>query len=386
MQHFKAFYKVAWKRLPGSMIYFIIYAILTFVMGTTSQTNMDANFQASSLDICIIDEDHSEASEALTGYLDSIHNLISIENDPELLQDYLYYRYVSYVLTIPEGFEEKLLAGETEDLLVNVKIPGSTTGYFVDQQIRQYMKTLELYLAGGYDLEDAVTETDQTINSMETVNSITFTKDGAAEKKEVFYFYQYLPYIFMLLLICGMAPIIQTFRKRDIAERIQCAYLSLGKRNVQLSLGCVTYSLLVWGIYMVLGTIAYGSSMYHGNAPYAMINSFVFLLIAAALTLLISNFTTTESSTHMIGNIVGMGSCFLAGVFVPQSMLSDGVLNVAKFLPTYWYIRSNNMLAGFSNEPLSLQFFWRSVGIQLLFAGVLFAAAMVVSKMKRQKV
>ena len=385
MQHFKAFYKVAWKRIPASIIYLAVFAVLVFLMGSTSQTNMDANFQSTSLSICVIDEDHTVASEALVEYMDSLHELVAIENDPELLQDYLYYRYISYVLTIPEGFEEKLLAGETEDLLFHVEIPGSTTGNFVNQQVSQYTKTLQIYTAGGYEIGEAVKETENTIQSMESVTSISFTEDFGAEKKEVYYFYQYLPYISILLLLCGMAPIIQTFRKKDLSERIQCASMTLGKRNAQLSLGCITYSLLVWCIYMVLGGIVYGNGMFQGNALYAMLNSFAFLLVSVALTLLISNYTTTESATHMLGNIIGMGSCFLAGVFVPQSMLSEGVLNVARFLPTYWYIRANDMLAGFSKEALDMQFYWRAIGIQLLFAGALFAAALVVIKLKRQE-
>ena len=385
MQHFKAFYKVAWKRVPSTIIYFVCFVILTFLMGSTSETNMEANFQMYALDICVIDEDNTAASEALVDYLGSMHNLVTLENNPEVLQDNLYYRMVSYVLTIPEGFEEKLLNGETEGLLENVKVPGSTTGYFVDQQVLQYTKTLQIYLAGGYEIADAVDAVSDTIDGMEAVNSISFAKDNAVEKKEVYYFYQYLPYIFIVMLICGLAPIIQTFNKKNLSERIQCAYMSFGKRNTQLSLGCITYSLLIWAIFMILSMIVCGKSACLGNAPYAMLNSFVFMLIAVALTIFVSNFTTTENSAHMIGNIVGMGASFLAGVFVPQNMLSEGVLKVAKFLPTYWYIRSNNMLAGFSNEELNMQSYWNGIGIQLLFAIALFAAALVVIKLRKQE-
>ena len=385
MQHFKAFYKVAWKRVPSTIIYFIIFVILTFLMGSTAETNMDANFQASSLDICVMDEDHTTASEALVAYLGSIHNLVALENEPEVLQDNLYYRTVSYVLTIPEGFEENLLAGKTEELLRNVKVPGSTTGYFVDQQVLQYTKTLQIYTAGGYEIEEAVKAVTDTLDSMEPVNSINFSENKAVENKQVYYFYQYLPYIFIVMLICGLAPIIQIFNKKNLSERIQCGHMSFGKRNVQLSLGGITYSLLIWSIFMVLSVIVCGKSGYTGNALYAMLNSFVFMLIAAALTLFVSNFTTTESSAHMIGNIVGMGASFLAGVFVPQSMLSEGVLRVAKFLPTYWYIRSNNMLAGFTNEEFNMQLYWNGIGIQLLFAAVVFAAALVVVKIRKQE-
>lgn len=385
MQLFKAFYKIAWKRLPAISIYFIVFVALTFLLGTTSENNLNANFQSKSLDICVIDEDHSAASEGLVNYLDSIHNLFSLENDPEMLQDYLYYRYISYVLTIPEGFEEKLATGETEELLTNVKIPGSSTGYFVDQQVEQYIGNLQLYMAGGYSLTDALTATNETISDASETECLTFQQENTSTNERIFYFYQYLPYIFIVLLICGMAPILVTFNQKDINSRNLCSATSLGSRNFQLAASCILYSLLTWVAFLLFGIAVYGSDMFTEKALYAMLNSFAFLLVAASLAFLASYFVTNDGVANMIANALGLGVAFLCGVFVPQSMLSDQVLAVARFLPAYWYIRSNNMLAGFSTETFESQFYWTSIGIQILFAAAIFTVTLVVSKLQRQK-
>lgn len=385
MQHFKAFYKIAWKRLPAISIYFILYAVLTFLIGTTGQNNIDSNFQAKSLDICVIDEDGSTASTALTDYLSSLHNLIALENDPEVLQDYLYYRYISYVLTIPEGFEEKLLAGDTDSLLSNVKIPGSSTGYFIDQQIDQYLGNLRLYMAGGYSLTDAITATDESVTAADQTESLVFQAENTSANKEVFYFFQYLPYIFLCLLICGMAPILVTFNQKDLNSRISCASTSLGSRNFQLTLSCILYSLFSWALFLLLGVIVYGKEMFTGNVLYALLNSFIFLLVAAAFAFLSSYFAPNDNVANMIANALGLSMSFLSGVFVPQSMLSDQVLRVARFLPAYWYVRTNNMLAGFSTENFDTDFYWMALGIQLLFAVSIFAVTLVISKLKRQQ-
>ena len=384
MQLFKAFLKIAKHNLPAISIYFFIYAALTFLLGTTSQRNIDSNFQAKSLDICVIDEDHSTASAAITAYLDSMHNLEDVENDPDVLQDYLYYRYISYILTIPEGFEEKLLAGETTGLYTNVKIPGSSTGYFVDQQITQYTQTLQLYLTGGYSLEEAISAADDTLNESEYVNSITFQEDAVSTQKEIFYFYQYLPYIFTVLLISGMAPIIIKFQKKEIHARTSCSSEPLTNRNFQLVLGSICNSLLTWISFHFLAILVYGKSLFETNALYAMLNSFVYLLVAASITYFASSFAISDDVAHMIGNTIGLGMSFLCGGFVPQSMLSDGVLRAARFLPMYWYLRSNNMLAGFSNDTYDLNLYWTAIGIQLLFAGAFLTFALVVSRLRRQ--
>ena len=46
-------------------------------------------------------------------------------------------------------------------------------------------------------------------------------------------------------------------------------------------------------------------------------------------------------------------------------MLSGSVLAVGRFLPAYWYIRANNMLAGFGKEVFDLSFYWKCIGIDV---------------------
>ena len=91
-------------------------------------------------------------------------------------------------------------------------------------------------------------------------------------------------------------------------------------------------------------------------------------------------------TASVIRNLLGLGMAFLGGVFVPQNMLSDEVLAVARFLPTYWYVRANNMLAGFSTEIFDMHLYWNAIGIQLLFALTAFALTLVASKLKHQAV
>ena len=113
MQVFNAFFKIARKRIPSICLYFIIFAIICLLMTFNADKNFTSNFQSSSLNVCVIDHDNSNASAALTDYLGSIHHLVSLPDDPETLQDNLYYRYVDYILTIPAGFETALTAEKT---------------------------------------------------------------------------------------------------------------------------------------------------------------------------------------------------------------------------------------------------------------------------------
>lgn len=389
MQLFKAFCLIGKRRITTIIVYFTIYAVLAIVLSSTAKENLSENFKSRELSVCVMDEDNSQVSKALVEYIGSIHHLVSLENTPEVLQEHLYYRDIDYVLTIPEGFQDKILAGESDGLVTNVKIPGSSAGYFADQQVGQYIRVLQIYLTGGFTIEDALNKTEDSLKDAGNTKTITFEKDTLQGKKEVFYFYQYLPYVFILLLFCGLAPIIIIFQRKDMRNRTNCSSVKLLERNAQLVLGGGVYSICIWLLFIVLGVILYRSAMFSVNALYAMLNSFVFLLISVALTLLLSCFDLGPNMmnvVNIVSNLLGLGMSFLGGVFVPQNLLSDKVLIFARFLPTYWYVRANNMLAGFSTEVFDMHLYWNAIGIQLLFALAFFALTLVASKLRRQSV
>lgn len=389
MQLFKSFCMIGKRRITTISIYFIIYAVITIVLSVTAKDSMSANFRTKELSVCVQDEDNSEASKALISYLGSIHNLAEMENSPEVLQEHLYYRDIDYVLTIKEGFQDKILKGENDSLVTNVKVPGSSAGYFADQQVTQYIQLVQLYLNGGFSMDEALVKTVDSLKNTENVKYVTFDDNNQNGKKEVFYFYQYLPYVFILLLFCGLAPIIIIFQEKDMRNRINCSCAKLLERNLQLALGGGVYSICIWLLFIILGTVVYRGAMFSVNALYAMLNSFAFLLISVAMTLLFSCFdlgANVMNIVNIVSNILGLGMSFLGGVFVPQNMLSDKVLAFARFLPTYWYIRANNMLAGFSTELFDMHVYWNAIGIQLLFALAIFALTLVATKLRRQAV
>lgn len=387
MPVFNLFFKTIRKMLPALLIYLIAYFIIAFLMSSTAEKTSLSSFVASSLDLCIIDEDHSRASKALTDYLDSSHNLVKLRStDAQSLQDNLFYGRIDYVLTIPEGFEENLAAGKYDNLVTSSKQNNSTDGYFADQQVDQYLNSLSLYLTSGYHLEEAIEKTNSAISHTEEVTIRHFqTKQTAQSDTTMFYFFQYMPYIMLLLIIMGITPVLVTFNQTDLSNRMNCSALSFGARNVQISLGCVAYTVTIWLLFMIAAGLIYGPAQLFANSGLScVLNSFVFSLIAAAVSLLISAFSPSLNALNMICNVVALGMSFLCGVFVPLSYLSDQVVMVSRFLPGYWYIRINNMLGGFSKEPVSMDTYWMCIGIQLIFFAAIFVLYLVVSDQKRK--
>ena len=51
-----------------------------------------------------------------------------------------------------------------------------------------------------------------------------------------------------------------------------------------------------------------------------------------------------DSAIQGITNILALGSSFLCGAFVPQEYLGATALKIGKVLPSYYYIKNNNLL------------------------------------------
>ena len=78
----------------------------------------------------------------------------------------------------------------------------------------------------------------------------------------VFYFFQYLPYIFLAILFAGMAPILVTLNSRDMKARTACSALPGRTRTLAMASGCLLYSLGIWLLFLLLGLVFYRKDVY----------------------------------------------------------------------------------------------------------------------------
>ena len=193
MQVFKTFAKVAKKKFPNTITYFVVFFVLIVAMSFQADSSSSKQFRVSSVDICLIDEDQSVASQALCDYLGSIHHRVTLDSyDRESLQDNLYYYQIGYIVKIPSGFEERLQSGDYKNLIETSKRHDSASGYFVDRQIDAYLNSVAAYLANGFSLQDALADTNQSLESVPQVRSIRFADSAESSGTLMYYFFQYL--------------------------------------------------------------------------------------------------------------------------------------------------------------------------------------------------
>lgn len=387
MQVFKVFFKILSKRIAAPFIYIGIFIVIALIMSTQSTESTD--FTDTKLDIDVVDLDESNASQSLIEFLSENHNVRETEQNHDKMLDDIYYMKTNYVLTINENFEKNLEQGITDNLLSNYQIPGSYASSLVESQIDRYILSVKSYVAGGFSLDEALNKTHDIMQNKTEVIKENFsneddTSDTNSNYEQFFQIFHIFAYIFIAILISSLVPILTTLNKKDIKARMNASCLSASNQTLQTGLASVIYALVIWIIFMIIGVILSSSIFFSKTGMYAILNSFVFMIVALSFALFISALAPSPKATDMIANTLSLGMSFLCGVFVPMEFLSDSIIKAAHFLPAYWYVRANNMLSGASGEIFEKLEFFSCIGIELLFAAALFSLSLLLNKVKRR--
>ena len=389
MQVYKTFFKIAKKYLSSCIIYFSIFIVLLIAMSKLGTETTNSRFEADTVNFAVIDNDNTTASEALLDYLTGKHELITLDDySNESLQDYMYYEKIEYVLIIPEGYEANLLSGKTENIISHSMRTDSAKGFFFNQDVNAYLDCLNLYLRADYSLSDALDATKDTIEATADTKpeTITFEEKNNNVAPGMTSYFQYMAYVMMSGLIIAVSPILITFHKRNLQERLACSSTAVRTQSVGIGLGCITYCLAAWLILMVVAMILYKpENMFSETGLMFILNSFVYTIGITLITLIIGSFNLETNALNLISNVLGLGTSFLCGIFVPLWYLSDKVLIFSQFLPTYWYMKNINMISGASGEAFSRATYWNYIGIEVIFIVALFAIFLLANTQRKKK-
>ncbi|MBQ9897841.1 MAG: ABC transporter permease [Ruminococcus sp.] len=341
MQVFNAFLKVLKKRSLSAMIYIAVFLGIAIPMASSS--NATEAMKLTSLDICVFDEDGTDASRELISLLAENNKIVTLENDRDVMTDALYYEWIDYALIIDKGYAEKLAAGETNDLFRSYHMHDSYSVVYVTNLLSEYTSTVKAFMTSGNSFSDALSKTADALSTDTEVTMKSFSSGGGL-KDIVGFYYRYLPYILVSVILGTLCPVIVTMNSRDLRFRTSCSSIRSASYTMQLFLGSAIFVFAVLALFTVVGIVLNGGI--NGDMLLAVANSIIFSLVVTALTVFVSGFEIGPNIQALITQIASLGMSFLCGVFVPQSMLGGGVLAAARFLPMYWYTVLNDMLMG----------------------------------------
>lgn len=379
MQVFNTFFKVLRSKLPIALIYIGVFVAMSIVM-SFSDTARAGMFEQERLKVCIFDEDNTPASAALCDFIGKRNDLATLENDRDIIIDALYYGRVDYVLTIKNGYSEKLLSGDTDGLYESMRMHDTYSTVYMAQMLNEYASTVSAYIAGGNDVISAADKAAEALlKDAEVTTAVFDDNSGAAFSQITAFYFRFLAYILIGAIMNTLCPVLLAMNRKDIRFRTNCSGIHPNSYTMQIFAGSTVYILATWLIFMIVGVFMNGG-MFEGRQWIAVLNSFVFTLFSAMLTLFVSSFDPSINIINIITQVVSLGMCFTSGVFIEQSMLGEGVLAAARFFPAYWYIRVNNMLSG--TEPFDQNTVILSIAIEAGFAVVMAVLTILIRRVR----
>lgn len=387
MTIFKTYFKIIKKLSLPLSIYIVVFLSLSIAFTYIGNSNNADTFTQSKTRVAFINEgEPSVLLQGLKDYLGGHSTYVDIENKTDKLQDALFFRDAEYILKIPEGFTNDFMAGKSVTVDKTV-VSGSVSSIYTDILINKYLKTARLYVNNSKELsqEELVGRIEKDLE-LETEVILKSSGQKTSRTSSIVYFYNYMPYIIINILILGVSSVMLVFNDIRLKRRNLCTPVSNISVNMQILLGNIVFALSCWAMLVILSLLLYRKDMLNLNAIYFFINSLVLTITILSISFLIGILIKSRNAQAGISNVVSLGMCFLTGVFVPQEMLSENVLAIAKFLPTYWYIKANKAIGALTN------FNMENVGpivsymlIELGFAVALISITLVLSKRKQLK-
>ena len=360
-------------------MYIVIYLGITLIVSNAMQEDGKTEFSGISLDIGLRNEDKGYLGKSLEKYLESGNQLMDVPKKKEDLQDAMYYQEMDYVLLIPEDFTEKFKEGEWEGSLEGTMVPGSSSAYLVEQEIQGFLKTVSMYLKAGCSTEQA---SAWSLRDMEQKPKVRFLENGSSQElPSGFYYFQYIPYVFLIMMILGVGASMKSFQDKDLAARNKCSSMSFLKQNLQIFLGCMVYMMIVYLVFMVMAWVAVREYMFTFRGFLNAANAFLFAVCSLSVSWFAVQFAKNTAALTILSNVFGLGFSFLGGVFVSLDFMGESARKLAKFIPSYWYVAANQEIqkvASFAEGGKVYQSFL----IVLMFSLAFFSAGLLANRMK----
>lgn len=339
MTIFKTFWNVV-KKYKGTIL---LYTILLIVFGGINMTaqNPQTSFTNEKPDIYIKNEDKKGLlANNLVKYMKKKSHIVTLDQQKDSIQDALFYREVNYIIEIPKNYSKNIMAGKEVEIKVQ-----STKDYqasLAELILKRYLKLERLYQKQASNEEEVIQLINQNLSQTSKIEiSSKLDRNKIANASRYFSFASYSIMAVIIFVIC---LVISSFQNQGIKKRTIISSKRYQEYNLELLLSSILYSFLVWILFVIVGILLLGDIMFTSRGVIYMINSLLFTFCCLTIALVITTLVRNKNAVNGIVNVVALGSAFLCGAFVPAEYLPEFVLKIAKGLPAYWYIHTNDIL------------------------------------------
>lgn len=384
MSVFNAILKSTKACIVTIIVYFSVFVLFGNISARATATTKDTMFEDSIVKVAITDNDNSVLSRGLVEYLNETEDVV----DPQTtsikeMNDNVRFLIYDYALIIPDDFSERVKNGETEDLLEYVA-PGATAPqYLLTEKINTYMKDVMVYLNSGYSEDESIALTNE--NMIKLSDTKASIMDNADENHRSFYtgMFTFNGYTLMMILCISISSVLSFTKDVDVKNRISVSGMHFKTRNFAIIAAVFCIGIVITAaVTVVVGLM--GLSDTNGKFIFYCIDVIALMLVGLGMAYMISAITTNENIINMVTNMFVLSMSFFCGVFIDIQFLSPAIVKFAHFLPLYWYTAAIRLINDTPVDKILGKTFYEYLLIEILFAGIFFAAGLIISKKKEQ--
>lgn len=355
---FSTFWRIV-KKYKGTILLYTVMLIMFGGINLTSNSTNDM-FTPTKPNIFIVNKDSNMGlTKNLINYLKKNTNVVSLEDDEEKINDALFYRDISYVIYIPKNYSKDVL--DKKDVTIDIKSSKDYTSSLTEMMLDKYLNVQSNLVNITNNQDELVNMINNTLDVNNEV--VVSSKLDNSYLNRVSRYFNFGSYSLLAVIIFIVTLVINSFKENTINKRIIVSSINYKKHNSLLMLSSFVYSLIVWVLFSLLSIILLGKDMISLRGILYFVNTFMFIMPTLSFGILISTLVNNKDSIGGIVNVVGLGSAFLCGAFIPTEYLPKIVLSIAHVFPAYYFIDSNNLLSSmeiinFSNlTPVFINYF-----------------------------
>lgn len=382
MTVFKKYLKIANTYTLMILAYTAIFLGLAIFAGTYNSTSTD--YESMDVKVAIINRDgNTELIKGFKEYIKDHGELVNLKDDDEALRDALFYRTVDYIMIIPDNYSNDFIEGKNVSI-ETMELPDSYSSIYSKNLLNKYLNTANIYLKAGVSDTDLTKLIKKDLNKNIDVDMLD--KQNDVDFSMPMTYYNFSNYMLITITMVIITMVMVSFNEEKIKRRNLISPVSYKSMNRQLMLGNYTVGLAIWLLYVGFSFILYSDAMMTPNGALLVINSLVLMIFIQAFSFMIAKFTSNREILSGVGNVFGLGSSFICGAFVPQNMLSPFVLGMAKFLPSYWFIKANNEIIKLTDFSFnSIQLVLIDMLIVCGFTLLIYLATQIITKLHLKK-
>ena len=375
MTVYKYFIKIALRNRVIIFVYIGVFLIISLLLGYTV-SEQETGFTVSSLNLGVIDHNNSQLSKALVEYLGERNNLVDIISDEEYIKEQIFLEVLHAVIVIPEDFDKKVI--NKEGALLIYKDVRKVESIQLQSQLNKYLIfTNATYENGSFNLELVRRALSERIE-VELLSKDDRVVNNAVSQWFATYF-NFIAYFTIAIYIAVIGLVMADFKESKIRNRVKISSKKYFQLNKELYSGQLTLALLIT-LFFISGSI-FLKGKYICEIIFSkyIINLFIFSFSILCLTFLINNLIRNKFVINALATVLSLGTSFISGVMVPQEILGDKVLAIAKFFPIYYFVKANNM------KSSTIWDIRHELIMQVLFAIVFLFMGLYFAKRARQE-